>query len=261
MVGFTLEKADILQNVFFILCFFGAILFIFSFITQTPLTGIIAIVIFAISIPFLLIKPQRYLMDELFEDSLFATLVNLNNFIRSLNIKGKGIYLPPRINESKNYVFVPYDNLDPLSKLSAMERNRNKKLLIKEGVLLLSTGSPMIMSLEKKFAIDFSKLEMESLKETLSKFFIDELGIMNDIYVEILENRVYCIFVGSIFVDLCKKIQIEMPEFCTKLGCPLNSAVAGIISKITGRYVLIEDCIIKSDERKTETTYRLLIKR
>lgn len=256
-----MKITDFLQNLFLLSCLFGAALFIFSFITQTPFIGIIAIVIFAISIPFLLIKPQRYAIDELFENLFFTNLVNLNNFLESLKVKGTGLYLPPKVNEPDNYVFVPYDNYDTLSKLSAIENNRKKHLLVKEGVLLRSTGSPIINSLEKKFTINFSELDLGSLKETLSKLFVNELGIMNDVYVEILENKVYCIFLGSIYLNLCKKIHIEMPAFCTKLGCPLSSATAGILAKITDRYVSIENCEINIRERKIETVYRLLLKR
>ncbi|WP_287585366.1 hypothetical protein [Candidatus Borrarchaeum sp.] len=256
-----MKLTDFLQNLFLLSCLFGAALFIFSFITQTPFVGIIAIVIFAISIPFLLIKPQQYSIDELFENLFLTNLLNLNNFLESLNIKGTGIYLPPKANEPDNYVFVPYDKYDPLGKLSSIENNRKKSILFKEGILLRSTGSPIINSLEKKFDVNFSMLDLESLKETLSELFVNELGLVNDVYVEILENKVYCIFLGSIYLNLCKKIHIEMPELCTKLGCPLSGATASILANITDRYVSIENCEINYRERKIETVYRLLVKR
>lgn len=225
------------------------------------LVGIIGIIIFAISLPFLLIKPQRILISKAVGDSFLTTFMNLNDFLKSLNVRGKGIYLPPGINDPNNYVFVPYDDRGSLSRLSVIKGIRDRKLLAKEGILLRSTGSSMINSIEKEFAIDFSKLDLHSLKETLSKLLISELGIMNNFYLEILENKVYCIFYGSIFLNLCTKIYREMPEFCTKLGCPLNSAIASILSKATERYVIIEDCIVSSGKGKIETTYRLLTRR
>jgi len=81
---------------------------------------------------------------------------------------------------------------------------------------------------------------------------------LSNIFMEILENSVYFIFYGSIFWTLCEKIQRDIPGFCTKLGCPLCSAIGSILSKITSRYVLIDECVIISRERKIETIYRLI---
>jgi hypothetical protein len=216
--------------------------------------------IFAISLPFLLIKPQRVLINKTLGDSFLTTYLNLNDFLESLNVKGKGIYLPPRPNEKNNFVFIPYDDRGLLSQLSVLEGIRDRRKLIKEGILLRSTGSSLINSIEREFGIDFSQLELNSLKETLSRLFINELAITNNFYLETLENKVYCIFHGSIFLNLCTKVYREIPEFCTKLGCPLNSAIASMLSKMTGRYVIIEDCIVASGKRKIETTYRLMMR-
>ena len=253
-----MEKTDLSQSVLLLLCFLGPILFILSFITKLSLVGIVGIIIFAISVSFLLIKSHRTSIEETVADSFLSTFINLNNFLKSLNAKGKGIYFPPKISELNNYVFIPYDDRESLSKLSTIEGIRKRKFLINGGVLLQSTGSSMIVSLEKKFAINFSKLELSNLKETLSTLLVNELGVVDNIYLEILENKIFCMFDGSIFLNLCERIHRELPEFCTKLGCPLCSTIAGIISKITERYVSIEECIVKSGKRKIETTYRLL---
>jgi hypothetical protein len=197
-------------------------------------------------------------MEETVGDSFLSTFINLNSFLKSLNAKGKGIYLPPKTHELNSYVFVPFDDRNSLSKLSIIERANEGKLLTKEGVILRSNGSSIVNSLEKKFAITFSKLNLSSLKETLTRLLVSELSIVNAIHVEILENKVYCIFSESIFSNLCNRIQREIPEFCTKLGCPLISAIAVIISKIAERYVKIEECTLMQGGRKIETVYRLL---
>ena len=224
------------------------------------LMGIIGLIIFAISVSFFLIKPKQHALEEIVGDSFFTTFLNLNNFLKSLNIKGKGVYIPPKINEQSNNVFIPYDDRNLLIKLAAIEKLRERKLLVRGGVLLRSPGSTMVDSLEKKFAVNFSKLDLSTLKETLDKLLVNELGIVNDTYVNILENKVYCIFYGSIFLNLCNRIHWEMPEFCTKLGCTLCSAIASILSKITKRYVSIEECVVKSGKRKIEASYKLLAK-
>lgn len=183
--------------------------------------------------------------------SLLPTIFNLNNLLKSLNVKGNGIYVPYKIKKPSIRVFVPYERQYTPSEIPIINRFSKNNMLSSKGYWIFPTGLSLFEFIENKFSLNFFELDIGSLRKIIQRYLVKELGVLKGVSVEVMGDRIFCILSASLFLSYCRIIHTEIPEFCTKIGCPLSSVIACMISKITDSYVIIKEC--KSDYEKLET--------
>ena len=88
--------------------------------------------------------------------------------------------------------------------------------------------------------MDFSTVDFAFLQKHLPKLMIENLRLVDDLAVEEIDGITTIRFSGESCVNLCKSVSMNIKNG-NQLGCPLCSAFALIISKVSNAPINIKD--------------------
>jgi len=171
------------------------------------------------------------------------SLLDLESLLEDLDIAPRGIYIPVAGFGAVPKVLIPIAesalSVSPPSRLARSGRvfialGRDTK---QRGILLRPPGAEIISALENHLQLDLSTIKLDELSARLG-FAFEMLGIskrMVGVQVEETAVRVQMSLVS--LVDLEERLRSEAPRLVEQIGSPLTSAIAGAISKVTGKYV------------------------
>src|SRR4030042_3355227 len=126
----------------------------------------------------------------------------------------------------------------------AEDAAKGRIFLNPEGAFLIAPGQGLLNLYEKKLGLDFSKTNLNDLKNRLHKLLIEDLEILDSLEIDYKENRVHVKMMLSAFKGLCSQLNSNI---CSRLGCPLCSSIACAFAKVTGKAVIIEEDKLSPD--------------
>jgi hypothetical protein len=206
------------------------------------------------------IKPGNYVEETLLDKTTLPSLINLNQMIKELGYKGKGVYLPPKyfkdFESGKVYINTRKDMKLPSTKKTQHEEN---KTFIKDpkGVLITSPGIELKRLFEKKMGMNFTMVDLQYLEQNMSKLLVEDLEIAREIEIKYENDRVFVKINNSIYQAICKEAE-KLSRIHCSLGCPLCSAIACALAEATGKPVVIEKEQTSDIDQTTKMEYRLL---
>ena len=206
------------------------------------------------------IRPENYVKETLLDKTTLPSLTNLNQIIREIGYKGKGVYLPPKyfksFESSKVYISAGED-----MELPSLEKTRDEedKMFIKDpdGALITSPGIELKRLFEKTMGTNFTKVDLQYIEQNMPKLLVEDLEIAQEVEIEPENNRVFVKIENFIYQTICKEAKKLSKIYCS-LGCPLCSAIACALAEATGRSVVIESEQTSDDGQTTKIEYRLL---
>jgi hypothetical protein len=171
------------------------------------------------------------------------SLLDLESLLEDLDIAPRGIYIPVAGFGAVPKVLIPIAE-SALSASPPPRLARSSRVFIalgrdtkQRGILLRPPGAEIISALENHLQLDLSTIKLDELSARLG-FAFEMLGIskrMVEVQVEETAVRVQMSLVS--LVDLEERLRSEAPRLVEQIGSPLTSAIAGTISKVTGKYV------------------------
>ncbi len=202
----------------------------------------------------LYITPSKHVPLEL----LNATLTNIEKIITDSNLNGKGIYLPPKYLKEfeSSLMFIPSKVEQALPKPEEVEEEKLYSRKPK-GIFLTPPGLALSKLFEKELGTSFTKTDLNYLKETLPKLFIEDMEIAENIAVLIENNTITIEIRNHIFKGICEETK-KHPKLQESIGCPLCSAVACAFAKATGKPITIEKEEQSQDGKTTKIQYHIL---
>jgi len=249
----TVEKGGL------ILLLLGIVAIFFSFISTSTTLAFVGLTLSFWGILFLFVLPGRYVKSEVLDSMAFSSLSSINKLISESNCRGKAVYLPPY----PKGVYVPKhfqefkDGLVFIStKKTGVESSIEQAFMRKpKGMRLIPPGLDLANLLEKESGVNLSKTNPDFLTETLPNLLVHDLELAGDAKIDLGKDLVRVEIRALTCEDLCRQAS-KLTNICYNLGCPLCSSMACVLTRVTNRPVIIEECRLTNNI--LEAWYRIL---
>jgi len=205
---------------------------------------------------FLFIKPVTYVKSSLVDSSIVPSLKILDSILTQLNHQGDAVYLPPKsledTKEGAIFIGVKKDSVMP-----AMEGVPQGKFDVNpQGIYLIPPGQGLVNLFEEELGTNFFKTDLYFLQSVLPRLFTEDLELAKDFDMEINGDKVHVKIKASVYSDVCSEAS-KLANICSRIGCPLCSAIAYALAKTSGKAVKIEKNEFHEDDT-IDTWYRLI---
>lgn len=208
----------------------------------------------------LYIRGEKYVKQDVLDNTLGSPLVALDQMIAELGLKGKGIYLPP--NYLKDFrssrVFVPRQSgMELPSPEEFLKEAKSYFFDSSKGLLFEPPGAGLAELFERVLKTSFVGQDFKYLQRHIPKVLIEDLEVAQD--AEIKSKDYSCIMTleNTVYSAICNKAS-ELHHISGSIGCPICSAIACALAKTTGNPITIEREQVNESRNSVETEYRML---
>jgi hypothetical protein len=241
----------------------GAIALYISIIYTSSILAFIGLGLVFWGIVFAYIRTEEYVKKTLLDATISPQLATLNEIIQELECKGNAIYLPPKYftDPEACKAYIPKQKgaklptpeetqeLDPQFSISFIENP--------EAVLLTPPGAELTKLFEKTLETNFTRVDLQYLKQNMPKLFIEDLEIAKNFEMETENNKIRVKIENSVYNTL--NARAEKPSSTYFLfSSPLSSAIACTLAKTTGKPIIMEKQQTSEDGRDVTIEYRIL---
>ena len=242
----------------YILLLFGAISLMVSIIYVSSILAFIGLGLTFWGALLLFIRPTKLVKVNLLDSTAISSLTTINRIINDLKYKGKAIYLPPRYLKGLKggTIFIPSKKeviIPPVEEVA------EEKVFLKNpnGICLTPPGLSLVNLYENELGKDFAKVDLNYLQNKLPKLFVEDLGIAEDLEINVEGNMIQARITQSIYKNLCKEAR-KLSNICGSLGCPLCSSIAIALTRATGKPVIIKKTDLSKDNKTIEVYYQMI---
>ena len=213
------------------------------------------------------ISRSRHVRAELLSSALSSMQKSIDDLVSYMGYTGQVIFFHPKslVGLGQGYIFIPHlitklegnsaPKLDVLNLLPySSEASVPSLFLDPRGIFLAAPSQGLVDLFEKELNLNFALANLEYIREALPKLLIEELKMADDMSIEKNEsNDVVMKISGKTCADMCRSSRNKTRPG-NDLGCPLCSALALVISKVSAKPVCIKETNI-IDDNTISTTY------
>jgi hypothetical protein len=205
-----------------------------------------------------------------------SALTTLSQILTDLNYRGNATYLPPHyFTNAEPRVYIPQVPHDDFPTREDLQHQENATFLTNpDAALIIPPGLALSQLVEDKAGSRFPKMSLEQLQHVLPKVFLEDLEIAEKFEIQInpsedntnpestvslpltTNESIRVIITRSIYEDFYKAVPSPIGPSICKIGCPLCSAIACILTKTLRKPITIENISISDDATTIETTYQ-----
>jgi hypothetical protein len=242
----------------------GALALIFSVTNNSTVLAFIGLGLTFWGALFFFIRPVKYVQSSLLNSTAIATYTTIDRIVKDLKFKGKSYYIPPYPKEvylpeylkglKEPVVFISADtggtpSIEELAKSKFLLENPN-------GICVAPPGLGLLAHLEKELGKDAAKLQLSELCESLPPVISESLQLAKEMEMKTEENQIYLRMLDSTYKNLYGAYgELKSIHF---LGCPIVSAVACALAKVTGKMVTIQKDNVSPDGMTIEVWYHVI---
>jgi hypothetical protein len=198
------------------------------------------------------IRPARFVHAEIVGSTASSMMVAIDRLVSKVGQVGKATYSPG--NDLKTTtVFLPLNGEGVATKsyfdphyLADGEKGMN---LVPPGLSLASLLDEQIGNI--------SKGGVATLAGRLTKVLTENLEIARNFEMRIERDSIHVKFQDPIYSELYEDL-LESTRISSRLGCPICSAIACLLTKTTGRPVTFEGETLSKNGRIMESNYQIL---
>jgi hypothetical protein len=226
----------------------------------------------------LYIASEKYVKQTLLNSIIIPSLSNLNQILTELGYQGKAVYLPPKYlkDPETSKVYIPKNKNTKLPTPEEIQQKEDKTFLKNpEAALITPPGTSLSKLLEQTLGTSFTKVKLENLQKNLSKLFIEDLEIAENLEIQTKPTRVaqkaadsisviqlkndtiQVKITNSIYDGVCKEAR-TLTHICGSIGCPICSAIACALAKATGKPITIDKEEQSQDGKTTRIQYHMV---
>jgi hypothetical protein len=209
----------------------------------------------------LFLNTEKFLSSKVAERFHLSTTIVLDDLLRDLRLRNKGIYIPASRTGSETKVFVPLRRgykVPPAARLKD-----DHAFLIglsdtaEEGVLMQPLGYELFTYTEEDMKVDWKSQEdadsgghggreqppseSEHLRKKLEAVLVNGLQLADSVTVSDGDGELRVSLQNSSYFSACEVIMERAPQVCKQIGCPLCSLIACIYTEHVDKEVTIED--------------------
>ena len=140
----------------------------------------------------------------------------------------------------------------------SIEEIAKKQFLAKnpKGICITPPGFGLVSLFENELKRSFTELHKESFYDSLQTVIMNNLELASNFEIESENELIHVKITHSVYKDLYSK-ELLLKSVHT-IGCPLASAVACALAKITGKSVTINKSHVSPDLETVEVWYQTL---
>lgn len=227
----------------------GFFVLVYSLAFESQIAAFVGLGLTFWGVVFALARDGKYVERGLLDGTAKSAYLTFDRLIKDLKFNAQGYYIPPYPQEAalpeylknlKEPVVFISENFD--GKASADELAEGKFLSKTHGVYLTCPGSEIMAQMEKRLGYDFGRMELHELLEFLPRCLTETFNLSKSVEMHAVDNGVRFQATGLVYQSLYRA---EPPmRSVSILGCPVVSAVAGIIAKSTRKTVVIKEPVL-----------------
>lgn len=196
-----------------------------------------------------LTRKEKYIQTSLLDASARSIYATVDRILNDSKITGQGYYLPASpadvalpdylrgLKEPVVYVSESFDGKPSIDELASGKflsaQNR--------GFFISSPGSGVVSEVENQLHLDLGKVNMNELCELLPKCLSENLNLARNAEMTLTPDGANFKAVGIIYDSLYKD---NKPRSVELLGCPVVSAVACALAKVSSKTVIIKEQVV-----------------
>lgn len=214
---------------------------------------------------FFFVRPIKFVRGTLLDSTAISAYQTVDRIISDFEYEGKALYIPPYPSD----VYLP-EHLKGLKEMIVLissggsvttppiEELVKEPFILKnpEGICITPPGIGITRLLEEELRMDFTKVNLEDLADTLLTLVVTNLELATNVEVRNEGDGFH------VKIEDCAFQNLYSPTHGLRsihlLGGPLASAIACAISKATGKAVTITKDVASSDLKTIELWYQTL---
>jgi hypothetical protein len=243
----------------------GAVLLAVSFYIESQISALIGLGLVFWGALFMLLSPVRQIEAGLLYSASLTSYSIVDRIIADFDYKGKGyhlpsypkdVYLPEHLKGLRDVLV--YVSAQETVEMPPVEELAESKFLLKDskGVLISPPGLGLLEEIEHKLSFDLAKTSLAELCEILPQFLLENFSIAKDITLNLKGNTVNLRITDSIYRNLYGTAKHS--KSVGMLGCPLASAVACFLAKVSGKPVFLQRYRVSLDGMMVEVQFNIV---
>ena len=226
--------------------------------TVLMMVGIGALFVGAVTLS---LNTERFINQKVAEDIGLSSIVVVDDLLRDLRVKNKGIYLPSSLTGTNVKVFIPLRATYEVPVQSRLAEDRAFLIDLanpaQEGVLLKPPGYHLYRYTSEDLQVDWTEAPADSeggedqepgvqmsnatLAEKLQDVLVKGLEIADKVVVSENDGQLNVRLQNTSYLGMCRALQEEAPQVCEQVGCPLCSLIACIYTEHADTASVIEE--------------------
>ena len=246
----------------------GAASLVFSYLWSSSILTFIGLGITFWGVLIMYITPSRRVRAEMLNSISSSMQKCVDNLVSYMGYTGEVIFFHPKSLKGlgQGYIFIPHYAAKAAGVLNSEAEALNllpyssgsdtpPVYLDPKGIFLAAPSQGLVDLFEKELAVNFATVDFDYVQQALPKLLVEELEIVDEISIiqEAESGAIVARMSGGPCSEMCRSVDIET-RLGKHLGCPMCSAVALVLSKVTGNPVSIKDTVITEDNM-ISTTY------
>jgi hypothetical protein len=205
----------------------------------------------------LYVTPSKQIPITFLTASITSNTSNMERLLTELKYDGKAVYLSPKNlkDAESSLIIIPKIRNQTLPQLEEMTLDRIFDEQI-GSLFLTPPGSGLTKIFEQKLGESFTKIDLRNLEKTLSKLLVEDLGIMENLQIEVNNNKIIIEVNGNILEKICLENE-KYPYSHNSIGCLLSSSLACVLAKTSGKCISIEN-EEHPNAKTTKISYQIL---
>jgi hypothetical protein len=217
------------------------------------------------------LNTERFINQKVAEDLNLSSVIVVDDLLRDLRVKSRGVYVPSSMTGTNVKVFIPLRQEYELPSKEHLAEDRAFLIDLfnpaQEGVLLKPLGYHLFKYTSENLNVDWKEaagnvsdtLDPEdegahslSLTEQLQEVLVKGLEIADKVVVSHADGQLSVRLKNTAYKGMCEALKAEAPQVCEQIGCPLCSLVACIYTEHAGVTTFIKET--QSEERDITIT-------
>jgi hypothetical protein len=201
---------------------FGVISLLLSFWFDAVLLVFISLGLIIWGTSLIFMSSNKLVRTDLVSSQLRNFMLTLDSLLKKLDVNSETYFLPPKISGENPVQKIVDDKSQPYD------------------ISLVPSGLDLAWSFEKKSKVDFLDADFDYLKEFLSIVFTDELNLATDFEMVKENSTVHVTIKDFVLQELCENVHKVDGKMCNRVPCPVCSAIACALTKVTHAAIGIE---------------------
>lgn len=229
------------------------------------MVGIGAIFVGAVT---MFLNTERFINQKVAEDLNLSSVIVVDDLLRDLRVKNKGVYLPSAMTGTTVKVFIPLKRAYELPPQPRLADDRAFLIDLanpaQEGVLLKPLGYHLFQYTSEDLKVDWREAPAEeadvgeldeapehgegvSIADKLQDVLVKGLELADKVVVTQSDGELHVRLQNTAYIGTCESLKEEAPQVCAQIGCPLCSMIACAYTEYAGTATFIADA--ERDER------------
>ncbi len=211
------------------------------------------------------LNTERFINQKVAEDLNLSSVIVVDDLLRDLRVKSRGVYVPSSMTGTNVKVFIPLRQEYELPSKAHLGEDRAFLIDLanpaQEGVLLKPLGYHLFKYTSENLKVDWNEAagnvaddadpqhegaHSPPLTEQLQEVLVKGLELADKVVVSHADGQLSVHLQNTSYRGMCEALKKEAPQVCEQIGCPLCSLIACIYTEHTNVTTFIKDA--QSDE-------------